>query len=235
MRGGVRAGDILDRQGFMGNKVVQVQKGVTPFAAEFLTRLRYFERVPLQNVGSTNTASVYSFRLNSLYDPNFTGTGHQPYQYDQLTPMYNNYIVTQADFKVRIRVAGASAAYEGIFVGASVFADTNVSDSASGKTISEIAEKAVTQVRPVSVSLMKQNWTTFQGSIDIARCLGVSKVSYMGDLSAHGAVYNTNPSRTVYLELCIVDPDSNSGSDMDADVEITYHAKMYGYKGPAQS
>ncbi len=77
-----RVRDVLDDDGFMGNKVTQVQRGVAPFAADFLVRLRYFEQVTVSTTSSVNTASVYSFRLNSLYDPNYSGTGHQPYQFD---------------------------------------------------------------------------------------------------------------------------------------------------------
>lgn len=219
----------------MGNKVTQVQRGITPFAAEFLCTFRYFERVSLQNSNAVNTASTYSFRLNSLFDPNYTGTGHQPYQFDQLTGIYNNYIVERTAFKVTFRNTDAAGSYNGIFVGASVFTDTNVADSANGKTLSEIKEKAVTQVRPVAIQLNSENFITMQSVIDMARCLGMSKVSYMGNLEDHGAQYSANPTRTVYLELCIVDPDANSGSDMVADVELTFFAKLWGYKGPSQS
>ncbi len=226
---------VMDQQGFMGNKVVQVQRGITPFASEFICSFRYFERISLQNSNSVNTASTYSFRLNSLFDPNYTGTGHQPYQYDQLTGIYNNYIVERTHFKITFRNSDAAGSYNGIFVGASVFADTNVADSASGKTLSEIKEKAVTQIRPVTTQLNRENFITMQSKIDMPRMLGMSRVSYYGDLADHGAVYNANPVRTVWLELCIVDPDANSGSDMNADVELTFFAKLWGYKGPAQS
>lgn len=38
----------------------------------------------------------YAFRANGLYDPNYSGTGHQPRYYDYLTSIYDQWYVTKA-------------------------------------------------------------------------------------------------------------------------------------------
>ena len=81
----------------------------------------------------------------------------------------------------------------------------------------------------------RSNFNVLRASIDMARCFGLSKTAYEGELDQYGAVYSSNPARVAYLELCAVDPDSNATSDMLCDVEIIFYAKHYGYKGPAQS
>lgn len=48
------------------------------------------------NVGgapTTVTPGVYQFRSNGIFDPDFTGTGHQPRGRDELALLYKNYIV----------------------------------------------------------------------------------------------------------------------------------------------
>lgn len=45
-------------------------------------------------------AGVYTFRGNSLFDPDYTSTGHQPYYYDQLAQMYSRYRVYSSRIKV---------------------------------------------------------------------------------------------------------------------------------------
>ena len=44
------------------------------------------------NVGGS-CSGPHVFRLNSLFDPDFTGTGHQPQGYDNMALQYNRYIV----------------------------------------------------------------------------------------------------------------------------------------------
>jgi hypothetical protein len=60
--------------------------------AEWRMKLRYVESVSV--VAATGALGIYQWRTNSLFDPNFTGTGHQPYGFDQMKTYYNSYLVT---------------------------------------------------------------------------------------------------------------------------------------------
>ena len=53
--------------------------------------MRYVEEFSL-NPGTGAVAS-YIFRANGLYDPNYTGSGHQPYGFDQWMTYYNQFTV----------------------------------------------------------------------------------------------------------------------------------------------
>lgn len=70
-------------------------------------KLRYSEQISVSNpVGG----SVYNFRATSLYDPNKTGTGHQPLGFDQMSAKYNHYVVLGARILVQPVVAGTGSA-----------------------------------------------------------------------------------------------------------------------------
>lgn len=56
--------------------------------------LRYVEEFTL-NPGNASTAA-YVFRVNNLYDPNYTGTGHQPMFFDTYAAIYQSYKVKMA-------------------------------------------------------------------------------------------------------------------------------------------
>lgn len=59
-----------------------------PFPIRMRTRLRYAQTNSL-TAGSTGLFGTERvFRLNSLYDPDLTGVGHQPYGYDTLATLY---------------------------------------------------------------------------------------------------------------------------------------------------
>jgi hypothetical protein len=66
--------------------------------------LRYKENAISFTASPTPAAQVY--RLNSLFDPNLTGTGHQPNYFDQLTAVYGQYCVTAARCKAQIMNEG---------------------------------------------------------------------------------------------------------------------------------
>lgn len=60
--------------------------------------LRYTEVV--NRSFTAGVASAYLFSCNGLYDPNITGTGHQPLYFDQMMALYNHYQVTKSRIKV---------------------------------------------------------------------------------------------------------------------------------------
>ncbi|AYP28731.1 MAG: putative capsid protein [Circoviridae sp.] len=61
----------------------------------FKTSLHYRETILLSSSTLLPTA-FNNFSMNSLFDPNRTGTGHQPYGFDQLAAFYGRYYVTGA-------------------------------------------------------------------------------------------------------------------------------------------
>lgn len=73
--------------------------------------LRYSEYFSLDP--AAGALATYTYRANSIYDPNYSAGGHQPLGYDQLSVLYAHYIVQRAHIKVR--VAGSIAGTAGVF------------------------------------------------------------------------------------------------------------------------
>jgi len=49
-----------------------------------------------QLVSGTGLTAKQQFRLNSAFDPDYTGSGTQPYGFDQWSVLYNHYVVEKA-------------------------------------------------------------------------------------------------------------------------------------------
>jgi len=64
---------------------------------KFMT-LRYVENFTTSI--ATTVGSQQTMNLNSLFDPNRTGTGHQPYGYDTIATLYNRYRVISTRYKI---------------------------------------------------------------------------------------------------------------------------------------
>jgi len=66
----------------------------TGFPRTTMVKLRYVEGVSI-NAAAAQLGSHF-FRANSCYDPNYTGGGHQPLNYDLWAQLYNHYVVVGA-------------------------------------------------------------------------------------------------------------------------------------------
>lgn len=64
-----------------------------------MQKLRYVEQLALTS--SAGLPAYYQFRCNGIYDPNYTGIGHQPNRHDQLALFYERYIVVGATIKIQ--------------------------------------------------------------------------------------------------------------------------------------
>lgn len=70
--------------------------------------LRY--TTPINILASSGLLQRYLFRANSCYDPDYSGTGHQPMGWDQWTNLFNHYVVVGSKITVRCLTDNANAA-----------------------------------------------------------------------------------------------------------------------------
>lgn len=65
-----------------------------------LVNHKYAEKIAL-DVGTSGALASYWFASNNMYDPNITGAGHQPSNFDTMTSLFNNYIVVGSRISVK--------------------------------------------------------------------------------------------------------------------------------------
>lgn len=71
-----------------------------PLSNKFTFRTRYVELDQVLDPGIAGIPVNRIYRLNSLFDPNYSGAGHQPIGFDQIMPMYDHYTVIGARVKI---------------------------------------------------------------------------------------------------------------------------------------
>jgi hypothetical protein len=186
------------------------------FPNTFTTKLKYVEVVEL-DCGASGIPEQYNFRANSIYDPNLTGTGHQPLGRDEFTAIYDHYTVIGSKCKATFYPKGDYTQNVSMFLGGqlgdttSVF--TNVSemleqDTSRGKILTKMGNKAsVTQLMKYSPRKM---FKLGKGSI-----VGNSRIC---------AQAGTNPSEDAIFSLYAVQPDGSSVDPIPIKVlvEIEY-------------
>lgn len=96
-----------------------------PFPKIRFAKLVYYEEVQLNPTAGGIAYNV--FRTNSLYDPNSTGTGHQPMGFDQLMALYNHYEVYGSKITARFIPSG-NQYYCGVYLDDDGSATTNITE-----------------------------------------------------------------------------------------------------------
>lgn len=72
----------------------------TPIAKSLITTLKYATAIRMTQTVADTMKSHY-FRANSIYDPDFTGGGHQPLGTDQLLALYEHFTVLGSKITLR--------------------------------------------------------------------------------------------------------------------------------------
>jgi len=191
------------------------------FPKKIVMTHKYVEQVAL-----TSTLGVigkYQFSCNGLYDPNITGTGHQPYYFDEVTNLYNHYTVIGA--RAKFTVTPSVTNEDGFYFGCYIDDDnttTNIGD------ITAVAEQTIGKIHQFSPNANETktfyiNWSakkTFGGSV-------------LGNDALQGSI-SGNPSEQSFFTL------ANQGFGANTTfctvlVEITYTAVWEEIKNVAQS
>ncbi len=204
-----------------------VQRGLLPFGTSYLCKLPYVFSVTRTTVADAK-AQVYQFRTNSLFDPDLTGVGHQPYQFDQLTLMYSRYIVYGLKYSITFNNPNVDGVYCGVLI-------RNASAAALdplGKFYDEIQEKRLAHLFPLNNTGSQMR--TIKGYISNAQIAGLSKSQYAAEYDNYGALSTQNPLLQILLELILIIPDATIGS-LRFSGTLTYYAKLSEYFGVGQS
>lgn len=187
-----------------------------PLPKSFRAKLRYSQEVLLNPGAGSLATNVFS--ASSLYDPDNTGIGHQPYGFDQLcssTGFYDQFIVTKST--CRIRCANPSSTIQGFL--ALSLTDTN---SVTASEIAAVSEQplTVTAVLPTSGACL---CNTLMLTYDAASFYGVSKDALLARTDLMGS-FAGNPSENAWFVIYLTGLGSGDMPSTAIIVDIEYDA-----------
>jgi len=160
---------------------------------------------------------TYRWNLNSLYDPNRTGGGHQPYGYDQLTGViYNRYRVISCRYVV-------SAISDSYNIQCAVLPSNEASPPITN--VSECREN------PRAQYLTQNPGGTLKvitGKVSIPKLMGRTKQQYMAD-DSYQAVYSQSPAELAVLNIYTqgLNDDSNTNVSATVNILLEYTVELF--------
>lgn len=188
--GGINRSGALTANSVNASTLSLISEPTMPlFQARTVKWLRYSTSVSLSSVSGAVTTWV--FRANDCFDPDFTGTGHQPMGFDQMMIFYNHFCVTHS----RIIVSFKSAA------GAAGTACVRQDAASSPLTvIDQIIEfGGLVQCELETIGGFGAN-KVLEMAISIAKLQGVSESALTADPTLRGDAA-TSPTEITYFHL----------------------------------
>jgi hypothetical protein len=193
-----------------------VQKPLFGFInPRILTTLRYSTQ--LTRVITTLNGDQYLFNLISIFDPDVTGTGHQPYGRDTLALIYNRYRVLKFMYRV---LATANGCTHLVTVMSNGALNANITNQT---TFSAATETPYSQRRMIPFSAART--VTSSGSIMLNQLAGVTKVQYESD-DRFQAVFSADPSELMLLTLGAYNPNTSTVT-VEYQIELIYEIEAF--------
>lgn len=185
----------------------------------FTTKMRYVDNLALSS--SNGAVGKYTFRMNSIFDPDLTGTGHQPMWHDQIAPQYLKYVVTGSKIIVtfqQIQSAMTAGAYYGpVMCGLTM--DENASVSS---TLTELQENQRSRYVCLTRgdgggSGPKSLYSTYSPTKDLGKT---------DDDDTVGASVGSNPSAQWFATVFVADLGVSTAATIIYTVEIEYTVRF---------
>lgn len=204
------------------------------FPKSMYTWMTYEQIFGVSNGGAGTFGSDQTFRLNSVFDPDLTGVGHQPYGFDQLSGIYANYKVLRC--RVSLWAQNPTDKTQGAYVGVSVQSSSDTNTPMANKLPQTIGERPNCNLIYVSGTGEQSNYSTFE--IPLNEVLGLSREEFLKDVEDTCSAIGTNPSKAALLSLAMADPGgaASVGSvTCTVRVQLQFYVQFFGLLVQASS
>lgn len=179
----------------------------------------YYDQTSIDS--TSGSVSHYYFSGNGMYDPDITGTGHQPLGFDQwLGLFYNDYCV----YKSEIQVTFQSQASDN--TGQAVCLVGLADDSSTSTNVTVLYENPTYTKRNLGSIGSGKDTVRLTKRCDVAKYFGMTREALFAD-STHRGNSAGNPSDTVLFDIAV---SANNSTVNPANVvvltRITYWAHL---------
>jgi len=178
--------------------------------------LNYFHDLALG--GAVSVENLYN--LNSLFDPDRTGVGHQPSGFDQWSAFYNRYRVD----RVRVQLDFVNNSSTSV---TSLLALPN-NDATAINTVATLqagCEAPFAWSRAIATNA-GMNVCRYVRSFNLNQIVGVTAAKYEAD-DSYQAVTSASPTEMIALHVVAQDFGFSTNVNILARVKITYFTTFY--------
>ena len=209
-----------------GQRTTNVNKSLQPFPSRYICKMKYCQA--LNGVGGPpgNGYGNYQFLANSIWDPDSTGVGHQPYGTDLLSQIYNRYRVISCSYVIGGTVLNAGNEVNSII---------GVLPGNEGATVSGGIAEFQENPRSKYITQYVGNEKILKGKIYVPALVGRTKSQYMAD-DRYQAMTNASPAELAVINLYFGFLDGTlATATADLNITLEYTVEFFDTKKQLQS
>lgn len=181
------------------------------FPATKVIPMRYTDIVTLTT--GAGTMQSWNWRANSIYDPDNSGTGHQPIGHDQWAQFYGRYCVIGSKIRVYCNDSSTAQAYPFLF-GVQLVNDTGSALTDYTTIVEQGREKFSIHNRNYDAKRAVSHGFSMKKFFNLANC--------KDNMQAHGAHFGANPVEQATFRLWLQSQDKTSSVSNNFLVIIDY-------------
>lgn len=195
-----------------------IPRGIFGFPEEFTTHIRYVDVFALTS--SSGGIGKQYMRMNSLFDPDQTGTGHQPYYFDQFAALYNRYTVLGSKLTAEFSLL-PSAIATAQPSGPAVIGVVGDDSASTSTTVSTLLESNSCKHALLGSQHGGPNIRTLTLTYSPSRELGLSP-----DDDTVGALCTANPSAQWYGLVFMAESGLSTATTASVKIQMDYYVKF---------
>lgn len=177
---------------------------------------RVLVKLPYIEYGNVTSALAFNdktWNINSVFDPDLSGVGHQPRSFDTWAGIYGRYRVRRVDAMIRIRQRASHGICANLIA--------NNSSSALGTYDQELVRSGLPKITSSNSPPIRINRTFYPNGVT-----GVTRSAYNIDDRFQAGVAS-NPAELIVLHQLVASLDQTTAIDYEYQIRLVYHCEFF--------
>lgn len=196
-----------------------VNRSLQPIPSRYICKMKYADVLT-----TSVTTGGYVMNLNSLFDPDRSGIGHQPYAYDNLSTLYNRYRVVSCSWRIAMPGTTGSNPITWSSIPSN---DSSILWSNLGEVLENPRAKYITQNPGAPVTYLR-------GKSYIPALMGRTRQQYMAD-DKYQADVLSSPSELALLYINSFNASGGIAGGVTFSIVMEYTVEFFDIKHVTQS
>lgn len=194
-------------------------KAMGGFPSNKIVRLRYVDEISID--AGVGAFGQHQFRANSVFDPDYTGAGHQPMNFDKWASLYEHYTVLGSKCNVKPLDYNSTTLGPGY---CGIFLSTDSAGTSDFTNVTDVFENRLASSRWMMLGSITATpaQVTAGGVTSYFSAKKIFGVKNAQDGRAYGALVTTNPSADAYFNVYIASIYGNNPAATKLLVTIDY-------------